>query len=101
MNVLAIGAHPDDIEILCAGTLALYKQQGHSVFMAIATDGADLYGSEKEKHLSICYPSGFSIDNAEEVISKYWIEAQKNMSIDGGAVFLKTFQLFRRCFYLI
>ena len=25
-----------------------------------------------------------------EIISKYWIEAQKNMSIDGGAVFLKT-----------
>ena len=40
MNVLAIGAHPDDIEILCAGTLALYKQQGHTVFMAVATDGA-------------------------------------------------------------
>ena len=36
MNVLAIGAHPDDIEILCAGTLALYKQQGHTVFMAVA-----------------------------------------------------------------
>ena len=40
MNILAIGAHPDDIEILCAGTLALYKQQGHTVFMAVATDGA-------------------------------------------------------------
>ena len=40
MNVLAIGAHPDDIEILCAGTLTLYKQQGHTVFMAVATDGA-------------------------------------------------------------
>ncbi len=40
MNVLAIGAHPDDIEILCAGTLALYKQQGHNIFMAVATDGS-------------------------------------------------------------
>ena len=40
MNVLAIGAHPDDIEILCAGTLALYKKQGHTVFMAVATDGS-------------------------------------------------------------
>jgi N-acetylglucosamine malate deacetylase 1 len=40
MNILAIGAHPDDIEILCAGTLALYAQQGHKVFMASFTDGS-------------------------------------------------------------
>lgn len=40
MNVLAIGAHPDDIEIFCGGTLALYRQQGHNVFMAVATDGS-------------------------------------------------------------
>jgi LmbE family N-acetylglucosaminyl deacetylase len=39
MNVLAIGAHPDDIEILCAGTLALYRQQGHHVSIAPFTSG--------------------------------------------------------------
>ena len=39
MNILAIGAHPDDIEMQCAGTLALYAQQGHKVFMAVATNG--------------------------------------------------------------
>lgn len=39
MNILAIGAHPDDIEMQCAGTLALYSQAGHKVFMAIATNG--------------------------------------------------------------
>ncbi len=40
LNILAIGAHPDDIEILCAGTLALYALQGHRVFMAAFTDGS-------------------------------------------------------------
>jgi LmbE family N-acetylglucosaminyl deacetylase len=39
MNILAIGAHPDDIEILCAGTLALYASQGHATFMAAFTCG--------------------------------------------------------------
>ncbi|MCC6231196.1 MAG: PIG-L family deacetylase [Verrucomicrobiales bacterium] len=39
MNILALGAHPDDIEILCAGTLALYAQQGHRVTMAVFTCG--------------------------------------------------------------
>jgi LmbE family N-acetylglucosaminyl deacetylase len=39
MNVLAIGAHPDDIEILCSGTLALYAQQGHTISIAVFTMG--------------------------------------------------------------
>ena len=39
MNVLGIGAHPDDLEFLCSGTLALYRERGHEVFMAIATNG--------------------------------------------------------------
>jgi len=39
MRVLAIGAHPDDLELLCGGTLALYSQQGHHVTMAVLTNG--------------------------------------------------------------
>ncbi len=39
MNILAIGAHPDDIEILCAGTLALYAGQGHHVTIIPFTSG--------------------------------------------------------------
>jgi LmbE family N-acetylglucosaminyl deacetylase len=36
---MAFGAHPDDVEILCAGTLAKYAQQGHAVAIAVATNG--------------------------------------------------------------
>ncbi len=39
MNVLAAGAHPDDVEILCGGTLARYVKQGHSVVMAHVCNG--------------------------------------------------------------
>lgn len=39
MNILAIGAHPDDIEMQCAGTLALYAERGHKIFMGVATNG--------------------------------------------------------------
>ncbi len=38
-NVLAIGAHPDDIEINCAGTLARYAEQGHAITIAVFTRG--------------------------------------------------------------
>lgn len=39
MRILAFGAHPDDIEFQCSGTLAKYAAQGHAVGMAVATRG--------------------------------------------------------------
>ena len=39
MNILAIGAHPDDIEYSVGGTLLKYKKQGHKIFIALATSG--------------------------------------------------------------
>ncbi len=39
MRIMAIGAHPDDIEISCAGTLAKLKQAGHEVTLCHASDG--------------------------------------------------------------
>jgi LmbE family N-acetylglucosaminyl deacetylase len=39
MRVLAVGAHPDDLEILCGGTLARYVREGHEVVMCNATLG--------------------------------------------------------------
>jgi len=40
MRILAIGAHPDDIEFGCGGTLIKYARQGHEVFLLVMTDGA-------------------------------------------------------------
>ncbi len=39
MRVLAIGAHPDDIEIECAGTLAKCVKRGDEVFACHLSDG--------------------------------------------------------------
>lgn len=39
MNILAIGAHPDDLEISCAGTLAKMKKAGHEVVLCHASNG--------------------------------------------------------------
>ncbi|MFH0797053.1 MAG: PIG-L family deacetylase [Candidatus Omnitrophota bacterium] len=39
MRVLAVGAHPDDIEMQCAGTLARCAQRGDEVYIAIVTEG--------------------------------------------------------------
>jgi LmbE family N-acetylglucosaminyl deacetylase len=39
MNILAIGCHPDDLEIGCGGTLARYAQAGHTVVMCLVASG--------------------------------------------------------------
>lgn len=39
MRILAIGCHPDDLEIGCGGTLAKYADQGNDVFMCHIANG--------------------------------------------------------------
>jgi LmbE family N-acetylglucosaminyl deacetylase len=39
VNVLAVGAHPDDLEILCGGTLARFAREGHEVVMCHVSHG--------------------------------------------------------------
>jgi bacillithiol biosynthesis deacetylase BshB1 len=39
VDVLAIGAHPDDIELACGGTIALLVKQGYTVGLADLTRG--------------------------------------------------------------
>ena len=69
MRVLAVGAHPDDLEILCGGTLARFVQEGHEVVMCHATRGdrgsfvhsseeiARIRGAEARRATEICGPS--------------------------------------------
>ncbi len=51
MKILAIGAHPDDIEIFMYGLVSTYKKEGNEVFTMIATDGSK-GGSPKDHLLS-------------------------------------------------
>lgn len=39
MRVLAIGAHGDDLEMFCGGTLARFTARGDTVVMCVVTDG--------------------------------------------------------------
>jgi bacillithiol biosynthesis deacetylase BshB1 len=39
LDVIAVGAHPDDVEIGCGGTLAMLVKQGHRVGIVDLTDG--------------------------------------------------------------
>lgn len=39
MRVLALGAHPDDIEVGCGGTLIKYARGGHRISLMVLTQG--------------------------------------------------------------
>ncbi|MBR2571442.1 MAG: PIG-L family deacetylase [Clostridia bacterium] len=39
MKVLAVGCHPDDLEIACSGTLRKYVEQGADVYMCHVANG--------------------------------------------------------------
>ena len=49
MNVLAVGAHPDDIEYGCSGSLIQFADNGHHVFLMICT-GGEAGGDRSVRH---------------------------------------------------
>ena len=48
MRVLAIGAHPDDLEILCGGTLARFAARADAVTMLVMTDGSAGHAEDQD-----------------------------------------------------
>jgi LmbE family N-acetylglucosaminyl deacetylase len=38
-TILCIGAHPDDMEFSCTGTLTKFKRQGYTIYYVIVTNG--------------------------------------------------------------
>lgn len=50
MNVLAIGAHPDDLEFGCGGTLYSLMKQGFKIHLLIMTSG-EIGGDSKVRRL--------------------------------------------------
>lgn len=49
MRILALGAHPDDVEFGCGGSLLRFARAGHDVFIYVATCGELGGDCEKRK----------------------------------------------------
>lgn len=74
MRVLAIGCHPDDIEVSCAGTLAKYKQEGHDVILCHVANG--------NKGHMIIQPDELRIMRKQEAINAGAVIGAEVISLD-------------------
>ncbi|MEV6275962.1 PIG-L deacetylase family protein [Nocardia sp. NPDC051832] len=73
MRVMAIGAHPDDIEILAAGTLACYRLDGHAVAICVMTNGE--LGAESGDRAAVAELRRQEAQRSAEIIGAtlYWL----------------------------
>jgi LmbE family N-acetylglucosaminyl deacetylase len=69
-RVLAIAAHPDDIEMTCAGTLARFRDAGSAVHLAVASRG----------------DKGGSAASAEELAARRQQEARQAAELLGAPI---------------
>lgn len=96
MNILAIGAHGDDLELFCAGTLARYAERGDKVFMCVVTDGRGRPKGDEQQIIAI--------RKAESAASAAVIGAEAiSMGIPDGGVWFdeatrhKFIEVIREC----
>ena len=92
MNVLAIGCHPDDLEIQCGGTLAKYVKLGHKVFMCHIANGnmghklilpdelSKIRDSEAKKAAAIIGAEAFSLDVDDLHVDSSNIEVRNKLN---------------------
>ncbi|GJQ50492.1 MAG: PIG-L family deacetylase [Candidatus Kuenenia stuttgartiensis] len=78
MNVLAVGAHFDDIELGCSGTLIKHVKNGDKVIMLVVTDS------------SYSNPNGELIRNSETAYQ----EGQKAANIIGAELICLNYKTF-------
>ena len=81
MRILAIGCHPDDLEIACYGTLAKYVKQGHEVYVCHVANG-------NLGHVEIMQEELREIRFKEAEEAAKVIGAKKHYSIDIGDLYV-------------
>lgn len=94
-RILAVGAHPDDLEVLCGGTLAKSVQLSNTVMMAIATDGSAGHMHIPPEELANIRKE--ESERAAEVIGAdlYWLGFKDELIIDDIETRLRFVDLIR------
>jgi LmbE family N-acetylglucosaminyl deacetylase len=95
MNVLFVGAHPDDIECWAGGTAARYADEGHNLFFCVATNGN--VGSSSLKREEIAAIRRKEAENGAAVVGAklIWLDFDDEFLIDTRETRLKFIEAFR------
>lgn len=76
MNILAVGAHADDVELGCGGSLLKWARQGHNITIYTATDSS--YNSPDGKHIrSSTDAAREAAASADKIVAKLIIDSFK------------------------
>jgi len=95
MNILFVGAHPDDIEVWAGGTVARYAAEGHKLFFCVATNGnvgSSTHGQEEIaaiRHREA--GEGAAVVGAELI----WLDFDDEFLLDTRETRLKFIEAFR------
>ena len=84
MNILAIGSHPDDIEIGCGGTLIKYAKRGHKVFLLLITKG------EKGGDIGLRYREQLKAADIMGAVDVLWAGFKDTELLDKGNEMIHT-----------
>ena len=82
MKILAIGAHADDVELGCGGSLLKWAREGHQITIYIATDSA------------YCAPDGTPV-RSKNVATE---EAEASARLIGAKLIIDSFKCFEISF---
>ena len=92
-RVMAIGAHPDDIEFGCGGTLYKHKQNGDNIVMVVMTNTKSVNGvTGKSLRTKEC--PGIIYDTKSHFYNLKWnsvLIELKNDTTDQQTLSMKTF----------
>ena len=98
MNVLFVGAHPDDIEVFGGGTAARYAEQGDNLFFCVSTNGnvgsSTLPKDEIRKIRHQEAKNGAAVVGAELI----WLDFDDEFLVDGVQArhrFIEAFRIAR------
>lgn len=90
MRILAIGAHPDDVELGCGASLALFKRKGHDISILVLTKGEA--SGDPGTRMRECKRSARTIC----VDNLFWGNVPDTMITDGVETIMKIERIIER-----
>jgi LmbE family N-acetylglucosaminyl deacetylase len=82
MRVLAVGAHSDDMDFFCGGTLARFAADGHSIGICSLTDGRSGGKPEDPDQLAAMRQAEFRASAAVIGAEAYWPGIEDGMLLN-------------------